>query len=126
MRSRRNDGFTLVEVLVAFAILALTLAVVFRSISTGLASEQAATSATTNVLVGRSVLERIGSEIPLEPGSAEGSAAGGGHWVLTLIPVGGDGADPAGSAVLLRVDLTVTGADGRTLRLTTLKLGSAQ
>jgi general secretion pathway protein I len=115
----------LVEVLVAFAILALSLAVLFRSMSTGLSNEQVASAATGRLLAGRSVLERVGTEIPLEQGITEGHLANGENWVLTLTPVGAEAPDPneAQTATLFRADLTLTGSDGRSLHLSTLKLG---
>ena len=121
MNRRRNRGFTLIEVLVALAILGLSFAVLFRAMSTGLRNEQAAESATTRVLAGRSVLERVGVEIPLEPGTLEGTLAHGGSWVLTLTPLHRDAASMTAS--LFRAELTVTGDDGGLLHLTTIKLG---
>jgi len=125
MRRQRNSGFTLIEALVAFAILGLSLAVLFRSMSTGLTNEQVASAATARLLAGRSVLERVGIEIPLEEGTTEGGLATGDDWVLILTRIAGEAPEPdmPPSATLFRVDLTLTGTDGRSLNLSTLKLG---
>ena len=125
MRHQRSSGFTLIEALVAFAILGLVLAVLFRSMSSGLSQEQVASAATERLLAGRSLLERVGVEIPLEQGTIEGDLANGDIWVLTLTQVAGDPPDPEGpvTAMLFRADLELTGPDGRSLHLRTLKLG---
>lgn len=121
MKHSRNKGFTLIEVLVAFAILGLSSIVIFRAMSTGMTNEQAAISATTNILSARSVLERIGIEIPLEQGEFEGTFADGGAWQLALTRLDDD--EGVIAAPLFRAELTVTAEDGRSVNLTTLKLG---
>ena len=125
MKRQRTSGFTLIEALVAFAILGLSLAVLFRSMSTGLTNEQVASGATARLLAGRSVLERVGIEIPLEQGITEGALDTGDDWILTLTRIAGESPEPDGplAAVLFRVDLTLTGTDGRSLHLSTFKLG---
>ena len=85
MKPTRNSGFTLIEVLISFVILALVLGVVFRSLSTGLSHERTAELATARVLEARSILDRLGADLPLEEGQAEGELATGPEG-LGLLP----------------------------------------
>ena len=125
MKRKRSSGFTLIEVLIAFAILALVLGVVFRTLSTGLSHERTAGLVTARVLEARSILERLGADLALEEGTIEGRLATGEPWTLTvslLEPAAGDEIDPGPLSAYL-AELSIDGDDGRTLRLQTLKLG---
>lgn len=123
----RDRGFTLVEVLVAFVILSLALGVVFRSLSSGLSHERTARLATERVLAARSLLDRVGQDIPLELGTTEGDFAGGAHWVLTVTQADQEAnlaaRRPGGTVNAYLVALHVAGTDGRSLDLQTVRLG---
>jgi len=124
MKPRQSDGFTLIEVLIAFAILALVLGAVFRSFSTGLSSERRASLAVARALEARSVLEDVGAGIPLEPGQAEGELSTGDPWTLTIdaaAPVEGL-EDYSNYVDAFRVAISVRNRHGEALSLTTIKL----
>ncbi len=125
MKRKWNSGFTLIEVLIAFAILALVLGVVFRTLSTGLSHERTAGLVTARVLEARSILDRLGVEVALEEGTIEGRLASGERWTLTVSLLEPAASDEiaAGPLKAYLAELTVHGNDGRILRLKTLKLG---
>jgi len=112
-------------VLIAFAILALVLGVVFRTLSSGLSHERTAGLVTARVLEARSILDRVGADVALEERTIEGRLATGEPWTLTIslqAPAAGDEIQTGALNVYL-AELSVDGDDGRTLRLQTLKLG---
>ncbi len=87
MKSRAQSpaaGFSLLEILVAFTLMALIVAVLMRVFSgglqgAGLAEDYArATSLAENKLAG------IGSETPLVPGEISGTEAGKYRWKITM------------------------------------------
>lgn len=130
MRSRRNKGFTLIEVLIAFTILALVLGVVLPTLSSGLSHERTAQLATARVLEARSILDALGVEEPLQEGTIEGRLGTGEDWTLTVRLINDDLGDPDTSDTnrtdqlnAYLAELRIEGEDGRTLRLKTLKLG---
>ena len=77
-------GFTLVEVLVAFAILAFSLAVIARIFSTGAQSSRAADAVTLATLLAESSLASIGIEAPLREGQDSGAWDSGFRWRSTV------------------------------------------
>jgi len=125
MRPKRNSGFTLMEVLIAFAILALVLGVVFRTLSSGLSHERTAGLATARVLEARSILDQLGVTLPLEDGLFDGRLATGEAWTLTVSPFepATDDVNSAGTVKAYLAELSVEGEDGRMLHLKTVNLG---
>lgn len=125
MKSSRNKGFTLIEVLIAFTILALVMGVVLRTLSSGLSHERTAGLVTARVLEARSILDRLGADMALEEGTTEGRLATGDPWTLTVSlnqpPEGSE--IPEGPLTLYLAELSVHGDDGRTLRFQALKPG---
>jgi general secretion pathway protein I len=72
MADRQQRGFTLIEILVAFMILALSLSVIFRIFSGGLRNVALAEDYARAVLVAESQLSAIGVSEPLELGVTYG------------------------------------------------------
>jgi general secretion pathway protein I len=125
MRPKRNSGFTLIEVLIAFTILALVLGVVFPTLSSGLSHERTARLATARVLEARSILDRLGIEDPLAEGTIDGQLATGETWTLTVSRIEPDSSDENQTDQInaYLAELRIDSEDGRMLRLKTLKLG---
>ncbi len=74
-RDNRTRGFTLLEVLVAFTILAVALVALLRAFSSGLRGLDAAETASIAVQHARSKMAEVGSTIPLEAGAGHGRGA---------------------------------------------------
>jgi general secretion pathway protein I len=84
-RGRRQQcGYTLLEVLVAFAILGMSLAVLFRIFSAGVNNVGVASDYAQAVVIGEARLESLASEPALEPGISQGVALGKFHWTRTI------------------------------------------
>ncbi|HZT89849.1 MAG TPA: prepilin-type N-terminal cleavage/methylation domain-containing protein [Stellaceae bacterium] len=67
-KSSRSGGFTLIELVVAFAIAAMALAAVYEASSGGLRAGAAAGQYSRALLLARSALEAAGVEAPLAAG----------------------------------------------------------
>lgn len=78
------DGFTLIELLVAFAVLAISLGVLFEVYSTSIRNSGRSDTQRMAVLLARSTLDRIGSEIPLVPGELSGELGNGFTWHVAI------------------------------------------
>ncbi len=118
------SGFTLIEILIAFAILAVSLAVLFQSFSSGLDAVSRTERATSAVLLARSTLDRVGTDIPLAPGEHSGNSNGGLAWRIALAPASADVAPPVPglSVKMLQIEVTVTGEQTGPITLRSLRL----
>ena len=117
-------GFTLIEILVALAILAVILAVFAQVLSGSVLSSRRIDAETQALLVARSTMERIGRDLPLQPGATSGKLAGGGRWSLRISPAtvaGRPGANLTGVTTYLIV-LTVTNPPFSPITLTSLRI----
>jgi general secretion pathway protein I len=83
---RREAGFTLLEVLVAFAILVLVLSTMYQRMGLGMrmASEAAAEGAVAEAA--DQILTELGRSRPLTYGISEGDLPSGQHWRLLISP----------------------------------------
>lgn len=84
---RRQHGFSLLEVIVAFALLALALTLLLGSLSR--ASRQVRDSADSSraTLHAQSLLAQLGAGEVLQPGRQEGTFEGDRyHWQLDVVP----------------------------------------
>ncbi len=80
----RRRGFTLLEVLVAFAVLAVALGVAFEIFAMGLRGARSADALTRAVLIAESRLARVGVETELTPGESEGETDDGTLWRIEI------------------------------------------
>lgn len=133
-RTRSRAGFTLLEVLVAFVILSLSLGAVYQAFGIGARNARAAEAYTVAALLAESQLAAVGIEAPLFPGTTEGEFARF-NWRTVVTPAGEPAAPAsvAGAGALRKVrsqpaqlyDVVVTvswGGEGRAApRMVTLR-----
>ena len=122
-------GFTLLEVVVAFAIAALGLSVLFSGTLGGLRAAEVAGRYGEAVSRARSHLAAVGHGAPLAAGEQGGEDDGGWRWRLRIAPMAGV-ARAQGNPVptLFAVSVSVSWGEGdaeRRVQLDTRRLGSA-
>lgn len=126
-----DSGFTLLEVLVAFAIAALALGVLFQGAIEGLAAVHLADRSAEALTRARSHLATVGHGIPLRTQTQEGDDGSGFSWRLSVRPLdsaalsqGGDPQHPA-RETLFEVRVTESWAGPEGARGVTLATRSA-
>ena len=125
-RGRAVLGFTLIEVLVAFLILAVFLGVLYQTFSSGLKGAGKAEEYSSAVMQAESLLAEIGISIPLSEGDALGEFPDGHRWRVAAAPVAQTEQVLKGGPVAYDVTVEVFwGAVGKeqTVRLKTIKWG---
>ncbi|WP_447585147.1 type II secretion system protein XpsI [Pseudoxanthomonas mexicana] len=126
---RRQHGFTLLEVIVAFALLALALTLLLGSLSGATRQVRESADGSRATLHAQSLLAQLGTGEPLQPGRQEGGFEGDRYrWQLDVAPF----VDPLaaraqldpGSPQLLEVRLQVRWGDtpAQSLQWRTLRL----
>lgn len=88
---RYSGGFTLLEVLLAFVVFALSFTVVLEILSGSMRNTVHAKEYTESALIAQSIMDQIGLEIPLEPGVSAGGEEGAYTWELQISPYDGEG-----------------------------------
>ena len=127
---RACRGFSLLEVLVAFTILAMLLGALFQVFSAGLHAAHSGDRYTRATVIAQSRLAALGVEQRLRGGVFSGTTDDAYHWRVTVSPYLDDQL-PATDRVLqpLAVNVEVFWEDGgspRTLSLTSMLLAPAQ
>jgi len=127
---RACRGFSLLEVLVAFTILAMLLAALFQVFSAGLNAAHAGDRFTRAAVIAQSRLAAVGIVEPLQEGVSSGSTDDAYHWRVTV----GEYIDdqlPLIDAVLQPLIVVVEvyweeGGNARSVSLTSMLLGPRQ
>lgn len=124
----RAKGFTLLEIVIAFAIFAVTATAVMRSVTTGLRASHVASRTAIATLIAESRLAAAGVETRLGQGETSGTTPEGFDWRIGIQPWVNEEAtttDPARLYQPMRVTVTVAWGPPRQRRsvsLTTLRL----
>ena len=80
----RQSGYTLIEVLVAFMILALALTVLLRIFSGGLRNVSVSSDYAMATLIAESRLASAGIDVPLRPGESSGTEGERFEWTVSV------------------------------------------
>jgi general secretion pathway protein I len=124
---RQQQGFSLLEVLVAFAILSLSLGVLFQIFSSGVRGTIVSEGYNKALIIAQSRLAEVGVDRPLEAGMEQGEAEEPYRWRVEVTPYQeGDLGSQRRRVEPYRIDVWVGWkADGkaRDVELSTLRLG---
>ena len=123
---RRQNGFSLLEILVAFSILALSLGVLLNIFSTGLRSAMISDEYIHAVAIAESLLAKAGIESTLEQGESHGIEEDKYSWNIHIEPYADDVIDlEKGRITPYRITVTVDWKEleeERSIVLNTLRL----
>ncbi len=128
---RRQHGFSLLEILIAFSILALSLGILLNIFSGGVHTAMIADDYTMAVQIAESLMAKTGSEIAIKDHQSSGVENEKYRWTLDIRPFipAGDSLDPKNMAAeIFKVNVIVAwgdgeaGSDDRQVQLATLKL----
>ncbi len=126
-RDSDAGGYTLIEVIIAFVILALTLGAVFEVFSTGLRAASDADAYSTATVLAQSRLASLASDEALSVGETSGDLEGGFKWHASVAPYRNDESEIIDPFSVIPLLLTMTVRWGRAentreISLVTLKL----
>ena len=128
----KQRGFSLLEILIAFSILALSLGILLKIFSAGVNTAGVAEEYVAAVQIAESLMAQTGVETPLQTGETAGMENEKYHWQVSVRPFQFTAENPDVTtieAVLFKVKVTVNWgddalADGRQVELITLKLAN--
>ena len=127
-RAGGESGFTLIEVLVSFVIVALAMSALLQIFSSGLRSGYIAEQYSAAVLLAESKLEAVGIEERLVEGETSGAFDNGFRWTVSVRAYDdGADADQPGTIEAFAVAVTVAwdgSAGERSFELETLRLAT--
>ncbi|XSG83865.1 MAG: type IV pilus modification PilV family protein [Methylohalobius sp. ZOD2] len=123
----REAGFSLLEIMVAFTLLALSLAVLMQAFGSGVGLLGDAGGVARAATLAQSQMARVGIEIPVEEGAYQGEWQAGYRWHLQIAPfypLQPVPEHPRWQLYQVQVTISWTDADRtRTYRMTTLRVG---
>ncbi|MFC7739021.1 prepilin-type N-terminal cleavage/methylation domain-containing protein [Roseomonas sp. GCM10028921] len=124
MRPDRQAGFTLLEVLVAFLIAAMALAVLLHTAVEGQIAAEAAARYQEGLSRARSRLAAT-EAVPLQPGDRQGEDGGGYRWRvrISLLAEGAPAREGPPAPALYSISVAVAWGSGRSVQLETRRLG---
>jgi len=126
IRSEREAGFTLVEVIVALAILSAGLSLLLGLISNGLRQTASAQKMAGAGSLAQSLMAEVGADLAVRAEVRGGQNTDGYRWRLKMQPYDHAREDQDGQVGLFSVSAEIEweeGAERRAYALTTLRLG---
>jgi general secretion pathway protein I len=127
----KQQGFSLLEILIAFSILALSLGILLKIFSGGVNSAMISEEYTSAVQIAESLMAKVGTETPLQLGETSGDEDDRFHWqvIVNPYPFNPENIDiKKQSAELFKINVIVSWDDGnnheRLLELTTLRIAN--
>lgn len=128
---RSSQGFTLLEVMLAFVIFALSFATVLEIMAGSMRSVRRASDDTEVALFAQSIMDLVGTEIPVAEGEFSGTGMDRFEWQLGIYPYASSAEDTAtlelaemSGVDLYYVDLRIdweAGRNQRNLNFTTIR-----
>lgn len=125
----RNKGFSLLEILVAFSILAISLGILLKIFSSGINTAMVAEEYTVATQIAESLMAKTGIEEPLVVGENSGTEVEKYYWRVTVENISNPANDEESddAAELLAVQVIVEWGDDdrsrRVIELNTVKTG---
>lgn len=122
---KSRGGFTLIEALAAFAILAISLGQIFNGFSGGVRNEARADFLLRASRQGRSQIDALGIEEPAPSGETRGRYRDGLNWLLSVTPlpiVSNAAGRPKISSFHVRLIISKPTGFGESLTLSTIKI----
>ncbi|MDO9168685.1 MAG: prepilin-type N-terminal cleavage/methylation domain-containing protein [Methylobacter sp.] len=86
MKANKQSGFSLLEILIAFSILALALGILLKIFSAGVNTAAVAEEYTAAVQIAEALMAKTGIEAPLKPSEATGLENEKYHWRVSVSP----------------------------------------
>ncbi len=86
----QQSGFTLLEVLLAFLVFALSFAVTLEILSGAIRNTTRARESTEAALIAQSLMDQVGLDIPLETGTGVTGEEGNYSWSVDIFPFTGE------------------------------------
>jgi general secretion pathway protein I len=124
----KQQGFSLLEILIAFSILALSLGILLKIFSAGVNTAEVAEDYTAAVQIAESLMAKTGLETPLQTGQDSGLENEKYNWLVEVSPFAFNPENVDTSTipvVLFKVKVVVSwendNANDRLVELTTLK-----
>jgi general secretion pathway protein I len=129
-RTRRQGGFTLIEVLAALAILGLSLSAIYQAFIGGMRNEASGRRHAAATMLAESRLAQVAAEYPVQIGHWSGQTPDGYQWSLRMRPAEDEALVSESRPLhLIEVEVRVTWQHQerqREVRLTSLRLAAVQ
>lgn len=125
MPTTRQSGFSLLEVLVAFAILSMSLGILYQAFSNSLRNVGASGDYSRAIIIAEARLAEAMADVPLNEGSDQGEVDGRYQWKVMVQRYEYEGEEIVSRFTPYQVEVVVSWQDGKHTReyqLSTLRL----